>query len=52
MTNAQKIVNNLINENIFSFKVSSLKRCVIFGDNYYLSKHTFLTQNFSVYLFQ
>ncbi len=46
MKTAQKIVNNLINENIFPLKISS--RYVIFGDNQFMSKHTFHIQKPSI----
>ncbi len=37
MKTAQEIVNNLITDNMVPLKV----RCVIFGDNQFMSKHTF-----------
>ncbi len=54
MKTAKKIVNNLINENMESLKGKLIKTrwVVIFGDNQFLSKHTFQIQNSSVYLFQ
>ncbi len=44
MKTAQKIINNLINENISPLNVSSLWQNVIFGDNQFMSKYTFHIQ--------
>ncbi len=51
MKTAQRIVNNLININIFLLNVSLLIH-VIFGDNQFMSKHTFHIKNPSIYQFQ
>ncbi len=51
MNTAQKIVNNLINENILPYKGQLIKTRWIFGDNQFMSKDTFHLQNPSVYLF-
>ncbi len=50
MRTAQKIVNNLINENIFPFNKGQLikTRGVIFRDNRFMSKRPFHIQNRSV----
>ncbi len=40
MKTAQKIVNNLINENIFLLKVST--SWVIFGDRQFMAKHRYI----------
>ncbi len=47
MNTAQKIINNLINENIFPFNKGQLKDKMIFGDDQFISKHTFHIQNSS-----
>ncbi len=53
MTIVQKIVNNLINTNIFPLRGQLIKTgWVIFGDNQFMSKHTFHRINTSTYLFQ
>ncbi len=53
MKTVEKIVNNLLNENIFalnSVKGQLIKKiCVIFGDNQFMSKHTFHIQYPSIY---
>ncbi len=53
MKTAQKIVNNLINENIFPLKFNSSikRRWVIFEDNQFMSKHSFHRINPSSFLF-
>ncbi len=48
MNIAHKLVNNLINENIFSVKGHLINtRLVIFGDNPFMLKHTvtFISQS-------
>ncbi len=53
MKTAQEIVRNLINEYISLIGRQFIKtRCVIFGDNQYMSKHTFNIQNSSIYWFK
>ncbi len=47
MNSAEKIDNNLISENIFSLKFSYLRQ-VIFGDNKFISKHTFNIKSFKI----
>ncbi len=49
MKTVQKIVDNLINENIFPLKLIKTRR-VIFRDNQFMSKYTFHLQNSSIYL--
>ncbi len=52
---AQKIVNNVINENVFPLNIKDQlikTRLVIFGDNQFMSKYTFHRINPSTYLFQ
>ncbi len=46
MKTAQKIVNNLINDDVFSIKGQT--RLMIFGDNEFMSKYTFYIHNPSV----
>ncbi len=47
MKTAQGIVTNLINQNIFPLKISSLVK-----DNQCMSKHTFHMQSPLIYLFE